>query len=134
MKPGSDMDIRDIKAPVDIPDWSHYLLWGAAAVALVVLGWLLYRLLSNLLAHRKVNEEKILLEKLYAIDWSDPKKAAYEATKYGRALAKDDRRKELFSQLLPLLERYKYRKSVEKVDSETISAFELYRRICDESI
>ena len=126
--------IKDIKPMVEIPDLSLYLYWGAILLALVILGVALYFLARKLRGWRKENREKAYLEALHRIEWSDPKRAAYEATKYGRLLATDDRRKELFSQLLPLLERYKYRKNVEKVDEETLRRFELYRNVCDESV
>jgi hypothetical protein len=32
------------------------------------------------------------------------------------------------------LERYKYKKETQRVDDETIGQFELYRRICNESV
>ena len=126
--------IKDIKPMVEIPDMSLYLYWGAILLALAILGAALYFLARKLWGWRKENREKAYLEALHRIEWSDPKRAAYEATKYGRLLATDDRRKELFSQLLPLLERYKYRKNVEKVDEETLRRFELYRNVCDESV
>jgi hypothetical protein len=91
-------------------------------------------LILRLRGMKRRNREKDYLEALHRVEWSDPKAAAYIVTRYGRLLATDDRRKELFSQLLPLLERYKYRKKVEKVDEETRRRFELYRKVCDESV
>jgi len=128
-------EIKDIKAMVDIPDISIYIYWGIITLAVLGLIVALYFLVRYILRLKpKRDKAKDYLEALHQIDWSNPKKAAYEATKYGRLLATDDRRRELFSQLLPLLERYKYRKNVDRVDRETIKRFELYRNICDESI
>ena len=126
--------IKDIKPPVEIPDMSFWLYWGLillGAAILLVAGFSLVRYLMGL---RRENRAKAYLEALHRIEWSDPKRAAYEATKYGRLLATDERRKELFSQLLPLLERYKYRKEVGPVDEETLKRFELYKQVCDESV
>ena len=126
--------IKDIKPPVEIPDMSFWLYWGVillGAAILLVAGFFLVRYLMGL---RRENRAKVYLEALHRIEWSDPKRAAYEATKYGRLLATDERRKELFSQLLPLLERYKYRKEVGPVDEETLKRFELYKQVCDESV
>jgi hypothetical protein len=81
-----------------------------------------------------VNLAKIYLEKLKQIDWEDSKHAAYEATKYARLLATDERREELFSQLEPMLEQYKYKKVVKEVDQDTLNQFHLFVRITDESI
>ncbi len=138
MNPNINVDklqIKDIKPPVDIPDISYYLWWGLVILAgILVLGVIVWIVFYILKSRSKVPKEKIWLQQLHNIDWSDPKKSAYLATKYGRLLAQDDRRKELFNQLLPLLEQYKYKKSVSQVDSETKKRFELYRQVCDESI
>jgi hypothetical protein len=83
---------------------------------------------------RKINLAKGYLEQLKAISWEDTKKSAYEATYYARLLATDERRKELFSQLEPLLEQYKYKKVVNAVDQDTLNQFNLYVQVADESI
>ena len=127
-------DIRDIKPAVDLPDISFYIYWGLLAAVLAVFMGALVLLILRLRGMKRRNREKAYLEALHRVEWSDPKAAAYIVTRYGRLLATDDRRKELFSQLLPLLERYKYRIKVEKVDEETRRRFELYRKVCDESV
>ncbi|HHD72438.1 MAG TPA: hypothetical protein ENL02_00740, partial [Epsilonproteobacteria bacterium] len=63
-----------------------------------------------------------------------PKASAYTATKYARLLATDERRRELFEQLEPLLEKYKYKKEVAHVDEETLNQFNLYVQVADESV
>ena len=126
--------IKDIKPMVEIPDMSLYLYWGAIVIGVLILAAAFYFLVRKVLGLRRENRAKAYLEALHRIEWSDPKRAAYLATKYGRLLATDDRRRELFSQLLPLLERYKYRKEVGPVDEETLKRFELYRNVCDESV
>jgi hypothetical protein len=84
--------------------------------------------------NRKINLAKGYVAKLKAIDWKDPKQSAYDATYYARLLATDERRRELFSQLEPLLEKFKYKKEVEAVDQDTINRFNLYVQVADESI
>jgi len=128
------MQLRDIKPLVEIADWSHYLYWGvivAVVLLLLLLGYFLYRKF-----HREKSEdlEKRYLEALNNIEWNSSKKAAYQATYYGRLLATDERREELFSQLLPLLEQYKYKKETDKVDNATVRQFELYRKVCNGSV
>jgi hypothetical protein len=134
MEPNASMQLRDIKPLVEIEDSSFYLYWGLillGLVAVMIVGYFLYQKFKII---QKVHREKEYLEVLNSIDWSSPKKAAYRATHYGRLLATDERREALFSQLLPLLERYKYKKETQRVDDETIGQFELYRRICNESV
>ncbi len=126
--------IKDIKPPVEIPDISRWLYWGVIVLGVLVIVVALFFLVRKILSLREENRQKRYLEALHRVEWSDPKKAAYTITHYGRLLATDDRRRELFSQLLPLLERYKYRKEVGPVDEETKRRFELYRQVCDESV
>lgn len=131
-----DIQIRDIKPPVEISDWSEYILWGLIALLVVALIIGIWFLIKYLRANKKVDEKLLWLQELNSIDWSDPKSASYKITKYGRLLAQDDdRRKRMFEHLLPLLERYKYRKKVDNiVDEEVRREFEMFRRVCDESI
>ena len=81
-----------------------------------------------------MNLAKGYLEALKKIDWNDTKRSAYEATHYARLLATDERRKELFSQLEPMLEKYKYKKEVDAVDQDTKNKFSLYVQVADESV
>jgi len=137
MRPDSNMTlppIKDIKPMVEIPDMSLWLYWGVVILGVVILGAALFFLVRRILSFREENRARRYLEALHRVEWSDPKKAAYTITRYGRLLATDERRKELFSQLLPLLERYKYRRQVGTVDEETKRRFELYRQVCDESV
>ena len=69
---------------------------------------------------------------LRTLDLSDAKKAAYAITNYG-ATFKDDspRHSEMYANLHNRLEKYKYKKEVEKLDEETLGYFELYKEMCD---
>ena len=126
--------LKDIKPLLEIPDNSFYLYWGLITVAVLLLLAISFSLGKRFLENRKINLAKGYVEKLKAIDWNDPKKAAYDATHYARLLATDERRRELFSQLEPLLEQFKYKKEVEDVDQDTINRFNLYVQVADESI
>jgi hypothetical protein len=126
--------LRDIKPLLEIPDSSYALYWGLILfVSLFVLGLVLF-LGIKLWKNRKINLEKGYLEAIKQIDWLDSKKSAYEATHYARLLANDEQRKELFTQLLPMLEQYKYKKEVQNIDEETKKLFKLYVQVADESI
>lgn len=126
--------LRDIKPLLEIPDSSFYIYWGLITTGIVLLLAILFFVAKKLWENRKVNKAKQYLAALKSIDWSNSKKAAYEATHYARLLATDDRRKELFSQLEPMLEKYKYKKVVDKVDQDTLNKFNLYVQVADESI
>jgi hypothetical protein len=126
--------LRDIKPLLEIPDSSYYIYWGLILfVALLVFG-VLFFVLKKLWDNRKINLEKGYLEAIKKIDWADTKKSAYEATHYARLLASDERRKELFSQLEPMLEQYKYKKEVDEIDTDTRNKFNLYVQVADESV
>ena len=126
--------LKDIKPLLEIPDSSFYIYWGLIIfVSLLVLG-VLFFIAKRFWENRKVNLAKGYLEKLKSINWKDPKESAYEATHYARLLATDERRKELFSQLEPMLEQYKYKKEVNAVDHDTQNKFNLYVQVADESI
>jgi len=126
--------LRDIKPLLEIPDNSFYIYWGLIAFISLLLAAVLFFVLKKLWENRKINLAKEYLARLKEIDWKDTKKSAYKATHYARLLATDERRKELFSQLEPMLEKYKYKKEVDKVDSDTRNKFNLFVQVADESI
>jgi len=126
--------LRDIKPLLEIPDSSYYYYWGVISIGVLLLLSVLFFAIKKLWDNRKINLAKGYLEKLKTIDWKDSKSAAYEATHYARLLATDERRKELFSQLEPMLEKYKYKKVVDYVDQDTHNKFNLYVQVADESI
>jgi hypothetical protein len=126
--------LKDIKPLLEIPDNSYYIYWGLIAFGTLLLLGILFFVAKRLWDNRKVNLAKGYLAKLKAIDWKDAKHAAYEATHYARLLATDERRKELFSQLEPMLEKYKYKKEVDDVDHDTQNKFNLYVQVADESV
>jgi len=126
--------LRDIKPLIEIPDSSFYIYWGLIGFGVLMGLAIVFFVAKKLWENRKRNLAKTYLAALKAIDWSDSKKAAYEATHYARLLATDERRRELFSQLEPMLEKYKYKKVVDKVDQDTLNQFNLFVQVADESI
>ena len=126
--------LRDIKPLLEIPDSSYYVYWGLILFASVLVLGVLFFLVNRYLDNRKANLAKGYLENMKAIDWKDSKQSAYEATHYARLLATDERRKELFSQLEPMLEQYKYKKVVSSIDADTQNQFNLYVQVADESV
>lgn len=126
--------LRDIKPLLEIPDTSYYIYWGLIDLAIVLAVAILFFVAKKLWDNRKVNLAKGYLEAIKKIDWTDTKKSAYQATHYARLLATDERRKELFSQLEPMLEQYKYKKEVEALDQDTRNKFNLYVQVADESV
>lgn len=126
--------LKDIKPLLEIPDSTYYYYWGLIIFGILLLLGVLFFVAKKVWENRKINLAKGYLQALKQIDWKDSKKSAYEATHYARLLATDTRRKELFSQLEPLLEKYKYRKVVDQIDEKTQNTFNLYVQVADESI
>ncbi len=126
--------LKDIKPLLEIPDSSYYIYWGLIIFAIVLVVGILFFVLKKLWDNRKVNLAKGYLEALKEIDWVHTKRSAYKATHYARLLATDERKKELFSQLEPMLEQYKYKKEVDAIDQDTQNKFNLYVQVADESI
>ncbi len=126
--------LRDIKPLLEIPDSSYYVYWGLIGVGSLLLFGILFFVAKKLWENRKVNLAKGYVEALKNIDWKETKKSAYDATHYARLLATDERKKELFSQLEPMLEKYKYKKEVDALDEETQKQFNLYVQVADERI
>ena len=126
--------LKDIKPLLEIPDSSYYIYWGLIDLAIFLGVAIVFFIAKKLWDNRKINLTKGYLESIKKIDWNDTKKSAYEATHYARLLATDERRKELFSQLEPMLEQYKYKKEVDEVDQDTKNKFNLYVQVADESV
>ncbi len=126
--------LKDIKPLLEIPDNSFYIYWALIIAGLLLLLAIFYFAGKKFWENRKVNLAKGYVEKLKSLDWEDAKQSAYDATHYARLLATDDRRRELFSQLEPLLDQYKYKKEVDSVDQDTLNRFNLYVQVANESI
>jgi len=127
-------NLKDIKELAVIEDYSLYLFIAVLIVALITGFYIFKFVYKKVLRGCKIDCKKYYLYKLHSIDLSNPKKAAYEITYYGRKLALDKRSKELFYQLKIRLDRYKYKKDIKRLDRDTINYFNLYKQVCDESI
>lgn len=127
-----EIPIHDIMPLMEVPDSSFTFLM-MIVVLLLLLGigvsYLLYRYMRE--RHRSNQREKYF-KALSTIDFTQPKQAAYDITKYGRVFADDSERlSEAFQNLVERLEAYKYKKEVEKIDSESQSYYKIYLGMID---
>lgn len=129
-----DNELRDIKPLLEISDYSYVMFLLFTFVLSIILLTLLFFFAKKLWLNRKVNIRKVYFERLKSVDWNNTKKAAYEVTFLGRELATEPRIEEIYKQLVPMLEVYKYRKEVPHIDDETIKQYELLVHVIDESI
>jgi len=125
------VDIRPIIISGDIT----FYLFTLTLMLGAFIGYLLFKKFYKIGKRScKTNCYKYYFHMYCSIDWSNPKEAAYLATKYGEVLAQDKRRKELFNQLKNYLNKYKYKKDIDKVDAQTLNYYNLYKQVCDESL
>lgn len=128
-------ELRDIKPLLEIPDSSYYLFIGLLFLALSLLLALLVFLVQKFWKKKKIDMQKVYFEQFQNLDWSDVKTSAYEATKLGRLLTKDNERgKEIYGQLVTMLACYKYKKEVPSLDEKTLNQYNLLVHIIDESL
>jgi len=128
-------ELRDIKPLLEIPDSSYYIFLGLIALVFLLVVSFVYLLVKKFWKKRKVDMQKVYFEQFKNLDWSQTKQSAYEATELGRKLTvENERAKEIYEQLVPMLEPYKYRKEVPTLDDETLKQYNLLVHIIDESI
>jgi len=126
--------LKDIKPFIEVNDNSLTILAITIIIGLILAYFTFKKAYSAAKLNCKVDCQKYYLYRLKSVDWSLPKLAAYEATYYGRLLAQDKRRKELFLQMKSRLDTLKYSKEDIKVDAEIMKYYNLYKQVCDESI
>ncbi len=127
-----DIPLHDIKPLVDVSDNSFVLfvvLIAAVLLFLAGVGYLLYLFMKR---RKRENRRKDAYRALKNITFGDPKRAAYDITKYGYLFADDTpRNKEVYDNLLSRLAPYKYKKEVDALDAETKSYFKIYLGMID---
>jgi len=119
--------IEDIEGLVTIKDYSLYITL-ALTLTLLSLSYLIYKIYKKN-KNKTPTKEELALEYYQDIDFSNPKKAAYLITKYGFILAKNQKSKEIYKELLKDLTRYKYKKQVEPFNDKTIGLYNLFLEV-----
>jgi len=130
----SDIPIHDIKPLIPIPDISIYIFIALIVAGLLVAAAAAIFALRRWRRHKKTDPRITWLKILDKMDFADAKRSAYIMTRYGRLLAEDKRRQEILSQLLPRLERYKYKKEVPPLDEETKRFMKLFIEMCKDAL
>ncbi|OIP53534.1 MAG: hypothetical protein AUK54_08605 [Helicobacteraceae bacterium CG2_30_36_10] len=127
-----DIPLHDIKSIVAIEEHSLYYFLGLVSLALLLACGIIYLLYVWFKRRKAFNIRKEHMKLLNAVDLSETKKAAYAITAYGSTFSEDSpRHVEMFKNLTSRLEAYKYKKSVDAFDDETIGYIELYRGMID---
>ena len=127
-----DIPLHDIKPIVEVQEYSFYYFLGAVGIAIILACGVSYLLYFWYKKRNAFNERKYNLKQINSLDLNDTKNSAYALTSYGY-IFKDDspRHVEMFRNLSERLESYKYKKSVEVFDEDTLGYIELYKGMLD---
>ena len=132
MEPNYDIPLHDIKPLLEIQEYSLYYLVALGVVALIIILGTAYLLFVWIRNRNRFNIRKEHHKILDAVNFSDTKQAAYDLTFYGATFKEDTpRHTKTYDDLLDKLQNYKYKKSVESFDGETLRIIELYRGMID---
>ncbi len=116
--------IKDINPYIPMYDSSIYIF----TMLLIVLCIVLYYIIKTLIGKyhkQKENSREYILNKFKMIDLNNPKQAAYDITKYGKILAINNEEKSHLNKLNNRLFNYKYKKSIQKIDNDTIQLYNI---------
>lgn len=116
---------------IEIVDYSIYIFALAVVVVAVLLAIIIIYFRAFLMKKRTVLRHKIY-DNLLKIDFTNPKQAAYDISSYGRYFIDDsDRVLKMYEILFDRLDGYKYAKSVELIDDETMGYYHLFIEAID---
>jgi len=128
----NEIPLHDIKPLIEIHEYSLYCFLGVSLLAtLIVVGllYLAYRWIKN---KKKFNLRAEHYKLLNNLDYSNPKKAAYDLTFYGTTFEDDsERHQKAYEDMIEKLEKYKYKKDVEDFDADTLHVINLYKEMID---
>lgn len=105
--------IRDIKPNVEIIDY-YFIAFVITLVILIIIA-----IIFAIKKFKKKNPKKKLLEKLKNLDFTNPKKTAYEFTTLARNFVNEEN-KSKYEEIVKSLEKYKYKKVVPPLSQEDI--------------
>ena len=127
-----EIPLHDIKPLVEIHEYSLYYFSALVLLALLVLAGVIYLIVKYFQARNTFNIRKEHFKLLNQVDFSDPKRSAYDLTFYGATFEHDTpRHHEMYEEMLDKLEAYKYKKDVGKIDDEVRHFVDLYRGMID---
>ena len=114
--------LKDIKPPVEVPDFSFWLFVGLITILILSLFVLILFKFKKRIKRRKRFDIKVeAREKLSRIDFTDSKKAVYTFDEYLPILIGDNLElMQEFESLQRDLEKYKYKRDVPKLDKKDI--------------
>lgn len=125
----ADIPVHDIAPLLEIREYSIY--WFMALIAIVfVIGFVLVKQIRMKKKSKEANERVQRYECFTRIDMKNPKAAAYEICKQGSFFAHDNEEtRNAYQILFKRLEPYKYARTVEAIDEETLVLYVSYQKM-----
>jgi len=109
--------LKDIKPIVEVPDNSLYILIAIVSIIIIVILFFTFRYFTRIKKTKQLTIKEITLKKLKNLDYEDTKEVVYNFSVDG-ILFINEKNKEQFEQLEKELEKYKYKKDVDKLPDE----------------
>lgn len=126
-----NIPVHDITPLLEIPNNTYYYFLGWLCVTILISIFFAFKVIKYFRT-KKVSIRKEAYFKLSHIDFSDPKRAAYHISEFGRFFAHDNEQtSQAYLNLFERLEVYKYAPSVCKIDDETLGYYRLYLESID---
>lgn len=127
-----DIPLHDIKPLLEVPDHTFWVFVVVVVAGIILVAGALFLLWRYWRTRKEANLRHNAFEALGSVDFSDPKQAAYAITRHGALFAGDSTRcEEAYASLVARLAPYKYKKSVEPIDEETVSYYNIYLGMID---
>ena len=127
-----DVPLHDIKTIVEVNEYSLYYFIGLSVITCIMIVGLLYLIYIWYKKRNQYSKRKEHYNLLHLVNLDDTKNAAYAISLYGSTFANDgDRQTGMYKNITQRLERFKYKKDVEKFDEETLAYIELYKGMID---
>ena len=117
--------LHDIKELEKIPDNSIFLFSFLLFLIILIFTIIIFFIIK-FFKNKKQNERKKYYKILQNISFKDSKQDAYLITKYSRLLIKSQRERKLCDELIEELEKFKYKKDVEKIDDKVKAKFSTF--------
>ena len=128
----SAIQLHDIKPILEVQEYSLYYFVALILLVFFLLLGFAYIFYKNFKAKKRFSLRKEHHERLKLLDLSKTKDAAYSISLYGQTFKNDSlRHTEMYENIQSKLESYKYKKSVEAFDANTLKSIELYRGMID---
>lgn len=127
-----DIPLHDIKPLLEVQEYSFYYFIAIVSVVSIIMLAGLYLLYKYFRERNRYNKRKDHFAVLEALELANTKQAAYALTHYG-ATFKDDTPRHLkhYDLMVEKLQKYKYKKSVEAFDEDTLRQIDIYKGMLD---